>query len=186
MEGIEHFENQAAFLNECARVLRPGGHLLLTTPNVLTLGARLTHVFTGGRLLQQGYINEVATLRASEGTRRYHGHAFLIDAFRLRYLVRLAGLELCELSGTTLSRGSVLLAPLVPLIHLATWVATQASRRRLQRAGRRAPDAGLERELAGLACSPAVLFRKKLVVVARKPAPLTRLDGARVPGEARA
>jgi len=179
MEGIEHFQDQAAFVNECARVLRPGGHLVLTTPNALTLSARCTHVLTGGRVLQQGFINEVATLRAREGKRLYHGHAFLIDAFRLRYLVRLAGLEWCELSGTTLSTSSLLLAPLVPLIHVATWVATLAARKRLLRAGRPTPDAGIERELSRIACSRALLFRKKLVVVARKPAPLPA-DGREV------
>ncbi|MEU3272952.1 methyltransferase domain-containing protein [Saccharomonospora sp. NPDC006951] len=33
---IEHLWDQAAFLAECGRVLRPGGRLLVTTPNRLT------------------------------------------------------------------------------------------------------------------------------------------------------
>ncbi len=170
MEGIEHFENQTGFVRECARVLRPGGWLLLTTPNVLTLSARASHLLTGGRLLKHGFINEVSTLRAREKRRLYHGHAFLIDAFRLRYLLRIAGLERIELRGTTLSKSSLLLAPLLPAIHLATHLAASRSRARLRRAGRPAPDRSLERELAHLARSRALLFRKKLIVLARKPA----------------
>ncbi len=169
MEGIEHFEHQAGFVRECARVLRPGGWLLLTTPNVLTLGARATHLLTGGKILKQGFVNEVATLRSRSGKRLYHGHAFLIDAFRLRYLLRIAGLEWRELAGTTLSGTSLALAPLVPVLHLATALATRGARARLVRAGRPRPDATLERELAGLARSPALLFRKKLIVLAQKP-----------------
>jgi len=170
MEGIEHFENQTGFLRECARVMRPGGWLLLSTPNVLTLGARATHLLTGGRVLKQGFINEVATLRERNGERLYHGHAFLIDAFRLRYLLRIVGLEWRGLRGTTLSPTSLALAPLVPAIHLATAVATRGARKRLERSKRRRPDAELERELAGLARDPSLLFRKKLVVLAHKPA----------------
>jgi SAM-dependent methyltransferase len=170
MEGIEHFEHQAGFVGVGARVLAPGGWLIMTTPNVLTLGARATHFLTGGKVLKQGFVNEVATLRSRNGARLYHGHAFLIDAFRLRYLVRIAGLEWVSLSGTTLSGTSLLLSPLLPALHLATALATRGARRRLARAGRPRPDAGLERELAALARSPALLFRKKLIVLAQKPA----------------
>lgn len=170
MEGIEHFEHQAGFVRECARVLRPGGWLILTTPNVLTLSARLTHILTGHKVLQQGFVNEVATLRSRDGTRLYHGHAFLIDAFRLRYLLRIAGLEWKGLHGTTLSRGSLACVPLLPVIQAATALSTRLARRRLEAARRPRPDAGLERELAELANSPALLLRKKLIVLARKPA----------------
>jgi len=170
MEGIEHFEHQAGFVRECARVLRPGGWLVLTTPNVLTLSARLTHLFTGHKVLQQGFVNEVATLRSRTGARLYHGHAFLLDAFRLRYLLRIAGLEWKELRGTTLSRGSLALAPTLPLVWGATALATALARRRLTAARRPRPDPALEGELARLANAPALLLRKKLIVLAHKPA----------------
>jgi SAM-dependent methyltransferase len=39
LQVIEHLWDQAGFLAECARVLRPAGTLLLTTPNRLTFSA---------------------------------------------------------------------------------------------------------------------------------------------------
>ena len=33
VEGIEHLENPSFFLRECARIIKPGGLLFLTTPN---------------------------------------------------------------------------------------------------------------------------------------------------------
>ncbi|HEV3356607.1 MAG TPA: class I SAM-dependent methyltransferase [Pseudonocardiaceae bacterium] len=36
LQVIEHLWDQVGFLSECARVLRPGGTLLLTTPNRIT------------------------------------------------------------------------------------------------------------------------------------------------------
>ena len=36
LQVIEHLWDQEGFLAECRRVLRPGGRLLLTTPNRLT------------------------------------------------------------------------------------------------------------------------------------------------------
>jgi SAM-dependent methyltransferase len=173
MEGIEHFEHQAGFLRECARVLKPGGRMILTTPNVMHLSARVSSFLTGQRIAKQGFINEHATLRSNEDGRLYHGHAFLIDAFRLRYLLRVVGLELEGLEFCSLSPSSAACAPLWPLVWLATHSSLRAGRRRLERSDRRRPPPEVERELARLALSPALLFGKKLVAVASKPA-LTR------------
>lgn len=46
-EGIEHSENAYHLVRELTRVLRPGGRLLLSTPNPLNLAARLRWFVSG-------------------------------------------------------------------------------------------------------------------------------------------
>lgn len=168
LEGIEHFENQAAFLRECARVLKPGGLMVLTTPNVLHLSARFSMFWTGQRAMKRGFLNEDQTLRFRDGARIYHGHAFLIDVFRLRYLMVIEGLRPTRLLPGRLSSGSVLLAPLLPLMWLATRLALRSGKRTRGREGHASASADVAREIRALADSPQLLFSRKLVLSAEK------------------
>lgn len=47
IEVLEHLENQSRFMGEALRVLRPGGTVILTTPNILSLPSRW-HFFLYG------------------------------------------------------------------------------------------------------------------------------------------
>lgn len=46
-EGIEHLENHFSFLREMCRVLKPGGILVLTTPNITALRSRVRFFGSG-------------------------------------------------------------------------------------------------------------------------------------------
>jgi 2-polyprenyl-3-methyl-5-hydroxy-6-metoxy-1,4-benzoquinol methylase len=44
-EILEHMVDTTFFLSECYRILRPGGHLFLSTPNLASVGNRIRLVF---------------------------------------------------------------------------------------------------------------------------------------------
>ena len=47
IDGIEHIENVFVFVRECRRILRPGGILFLSTPNISAIRSRWRHFLTG-------------------------------------------------------------------------------------------------------------------------------------------
>jgi SAM-dependent methyltransferase len=47
LEVIEHLMNVGLFLSESSRILKPGGKLFLSTPNILFLKSRLTFLIKG-------------------------------------------------------------------------------------------------------------------------------------------
>ena len=165
-EGIEHFENQAGFVRECARVLRPGGRFVITTPNVMHLSARASAMLTGQRTMRRGLANEVETLRARTGSRFYHGHMFLIDYFRLRYLMRLAGLGQIQIYTDRFSPSSIALAPIVPAMYAASRAAVVAFARKARQHRRAIAPRELTDEIIGHVFSPALLFGKRMIVTA--------------------
>jgi 2-polyprenyl-3-methyl-5-hydroxy-6-metoxy-1,4-benzoquinol methylase len=45
IEGVEHIENPYGLVREFARVIKKGGYLVITTPNVMTIKSRLRFLF---------------------------------------------------------------------------------------------------------------------------------------------
>ncbi|MGH7772396.1 MAG: class I SAM-dependent methyltransferase [Candidatus Binatia bacterium] len=167
-EGVEHLENQARFIRECARVLKPGGKLVLTTPNIMHLGSRLSHFLAGQRILRRGLVNEVQTLRNVSGGRFYHGHVFLIDYFRLRYLLRLSGFDKIEVFTDRMSPTSIAFAWVVPILFAASKLAIKMSIRKYRKKGLRVPARSVFQEILTHVFSPALLFGKRMIAVAQK------------------
>lgn len=88
IEGIEHLENPSFFLRECARIVKPGGHIFLTTPNVDSIRSRRY-------IMLKGYHR----FFAPEGdSRKQYGHLLPIDMVFLKGAARRAGLEIVDLA----------------------------------------------------------------------------------------
>jgi SAM-dependent methyltransferase len=164
-EGIEHIDNQLAVLQELARVLKPGGTLIVTTPNLLHLEGRLSVLLTGHAFRKRSIVVSSAGYwgpRDPDGRGTYFGHVFLINAFQLRFYLTHVGLEVIEVDTTRYSWKSLLLAPLLwPFLAFATWRILRRKRSNIP------PD--LQRTLRREILSGPVLFGRKLIMVARKP-----------------
>jgi len=155
LEGIEHLEDQFAFVRECWRVLRPGGRLLLSTPNVLGLASRWRYFWTGFFPLATKPMNEFLK-------QPVHDHIHLITYYGLRYILRTTGFSIERVTTDRIRKYGLLHAWAWPLVCLST-----------QRALARETDARqreANREIAAHLLSRDVLFGRTLMVVARKPA----------------
>ena len=81
-EGMEHFQDQLTVLKEFNRVLKPGGSLLITTPNYSNLRAKLSYLFSENeRFLTFMPPNEKDSIWMKTGNdsgRIYFGHIFYL------------------------------------------------------------------------------------------------------------
>jgi SAM-dependent methyltransferase len=117
-EGIEHMKDQLAILEEFNRVLKPNGRLIITTPNISHLRAKVSYLLTESDLYKRMPSNELDGLWFSDENKMYFGHLFLINAQKLRSLMAIAGFRLNKIITVKASIGSLLLSFLYPLILL--------------------------------------------------------------------
>jgi 2-polyprenyl-3-methyl-5-hydroxy-6-metoxy-1,4-benzoquinol methylase len=107
IEVIEHVEDHLAFLREIARVLKPGGIVVVTTPNVLSMTSRV-------RTLLWGFPELYDPLPLTDrDTRRLSGHIHPIAPYFLAHAALRAGLVDPSLHHDRVKRSSAILAVLL-------------------------------------------------------------------------
>lgn len=166
VEGIEHVADRHRTLSEFRRVLRPGGRLLMTTPNLLSARARVAYALAGQRALKS-YIDEYTSVWgvSPDGARVYHGHAFLINYFQVRYSLHHTGFAIRRLWPSNWSLSSV---ALLPLMWPLTWLFTRGTQRRARRKYRKMglPGDGPYPEMLGHLLSTNLMLNATLIVEA--------------------
>jgi SAM-dependent methyltransferase len=154
VEGIEHLENRYAFLREACRVLRPGGALVLTTPNILSLRSRV-------RFLGSGFFHKDPRPLNESGRHPLH-HIGLSTFSDLRYALHTSGFVLDAADCTHVKPVSYAYSILAPWIWLYTRLAFRKEKDPAQRAR--------NREIRRTLSSPVLLFGENLMLTARKSA----------------
>lgn len=175
-EVIEHLENPAHVLRECARVLRPHGVLVLSTPNILNAGSRLRFLLTG---FFEGQKRPISYAKPTGNA----GNVYVTNLRQMHYLLAQCGLSVEALGIASWEWRTLLAAiPFYPLFALGTWIATTRVRKKdlLPRWQRRAgvPEEELDtlqekqrrvqRRLRRLMLSKAAVLARGIVIRARK------------------
>ncbi len=124
-EGIEHLENHYSFLREVNRILKSGGVLLLTTPNITALRSRV-------RFFGSGFFGRDA--RPLNETARHPLHHIALATFsELRYELHVSGFKLVEVRHTHVKPISYLYFIYAPWMWLYTLLAFRKEKDPAQR-----------------------------------------------------
>ena len=158
-EVVEHLESCRTVVAEAGRVLTPGGHLILSTPNIARLHSRFHFFWTGTHKLIRRRVGWDLSPDAL-----YAYHTSPVDFPLLHTLLFHAGLTVERLDVTRFKWKHAWLFALYPFVWLATRVET--SRRRAGEAQARG-----ERDLFRWMVHPAMLGSEQLLLTARKTGP---------------
>jgi 2-polyprenyl-3-methyl-5-hydroxy-6-metoxy-1,4-benzoquinol methylase len=152
VEGIEHLENGHAFLRELCRILKPGGTLVLTTPNIVSLRSRV-------RFRASGFFHHDPRPLREAARHRLH-HIGLMTFPDLRYALHTSGFEIVHVAPTHIKPVSYVYAALAPWMWLYTTIAFRKERDPLQRRA--------NREIRSALFSRALLFGENVMITARR------------------
>ncbi len=151
-EGIEHLENHFSFLREIRRILKPGGFLILTTPNITALRSRVRFFGSGFFGRDSRPLNEAA--------RHPLHHIGLVTLPELRYELHVSGFRLVEVSHTHSKLISYLYVIFAPWMWLYTRIAFRKEKDGAQRER--------NKEILAALLSPSALFGECLLLIAKK------------------
>jgi len=152
VEGVEHLESAFAFIREARRVCRPGGTLLITTPNISSVRSRMRYFGSSF------YTQDPRPL--NEASRHPLHHIGLRTFWEWRYILHACGFRLVEAGRTHVKPVSYLYGIFAPWMWLYTSIAFRKEKDAAQRER--------NREILGALASPAVLFGENLMLVAKR------------------
>jgi SAM-dependent methyltransferase len=159
LEGIEHVIAPPALVAELCRLTRPGGRIILSTPNVQNVFSRFKFLCTG--FFFQFTPDLARPLQSGE--RKDRGHISPLTYSQLRYLFELHGAHLVALHGDRWKK-KWLLPWLLPFVALG-WVWS-----RWELARRRHPPTEDHRRMLNDVFSTPALFSRSLICTFRRPA----------------
>ena len=156
LEVIEHLENSYALLREISRILKPGGHAVVSTPNESNLAARLSYLLSGF------YSDAAYVMRVPGPGDFYNPHVNCLPLPTLEYAWRRAGLMMEKFE---VSRYRPLACLLWPFLAPMQWLKLASRHHKKKHA-----DSATEKSVYRLMNDPRVLTGRILIFLLRKPA----------------
>lgn len=153
IEGIEHLQDQFLFVRECHRVLKRGGKLVLSTPNILNLASRLKFLLSGFYSLVPRPINEFSAVPVFD-------HIHPVTYYQLRYMLHTQGFRIISVETDLYRRSAAALYFLRPLVRF------YSVRTMRKEANPRQREAN--REIRRVLTSRHLLLGRTLILVAEK------------------
>jgi 2-polyprenyl-3-methyl-5-hydroxy-6-metoxy-1,4-benzoquinol methylase len=156
IDGIEHIERPFDFAEECARVLRPGGSLVVTTPNITSLRSRWRWLLTGFHNKCRSPLNEA-------NPNPLH-HINMLSFHKLRYMLHRSGFTITKIGTNRIKPISLAYAWLLPMAYVATWWTLRTAEKDPQQSLR-------NREIIRQMFSKEILFGETMIIMARNDKP---------------
>jgi SAM-dependent methyltransferase len=157
LEGVEHLVDPVPLIGELVRVTRPGGEIIVSTPNVSNFYSRLQFLFTG--VFYQ--FNPADNPVVQAGELRDRGHIAPLTYFQLRFLFEHFGATVTAVLGDRWKKKALL--PLYLVLLPLAWMWTRSL---LVRSGQ--AHASRFDEMAAHMLSRPALFSRSLILVVEK------------------
>lgn len=153
IDGIEHIKRQFDFVKEVNRILKVGGELIISTPNISSLRSRAKWLVTG-------HHHKCKTPLDENNPNPLH-HIGMISFPEIRYMLHSSGFHIHEVTTNRIKWVSWIFALLWPLSYMMTsgiyW-----------KAGKKEGTSKLNFEIKKSMFSIPVLFGETLIVKGRK------------------
>ena len=153
IDGIEHIYEQSFFVKEANRVLKKGGELIISTPNVSSLRSRW-------RWFMSGHHHKCNNPLDENNPSPLH-HVRMISFPEIRYLLHTSGFRIDAVTTNRVKAISWLYAIYVPFVYLFTSIA-------YSKAGKKEGTAKINSEIKRTMFSKSILFGETMIVKAKK------------------
>lgn len=151
---IEYLENPFFFTKECYRILKHKGKLLVETPNILNLKARIANLLVGFYRFTGRPYNEVKREVKTENRMNLQPY------FQLRYNLHTNGFKIIRTTTHKFSNRAMLFSPIYPIIFLMTYRAFKKEKDPLQKIR--------NKEIFKTIMSTDLMFGSQIFIIAEK------------------
>jgi len=153
IDGIEHINKQFKFINEVSRVLKVGGELIISTPNISSLRSRW-------RWLMTGHHNKCKSPLDENNPNPLH-HIGMISFPEIRYLLHTNGFSITNVTTNRIKPISWIYTVFLPFSFLYTTLTYRKS-------GRKDGTKSINKEVKKTMFSSSILFGETLIIKAEK------------------